>query len=54
MQEIGLPLTWKTWKVREFERDPSKSGNLPKKSGNWRQNSKSQGIHLSEIYFQPI
>ena len=30
-----------------------KSGNLPKKSGNLRQNSKSQGILLSEIHFQP-
>ena len=42
----GLPLTWKTWKpgkVREFQWDFSKSGNLPKKSENLRQNSKRQG-----------
>ena len=42
----GLPLTWKTGKpgkVREFQWDFSKSGNLPKKSENLRQNSKRQG-----------
>ena len=39
----GLPLTWKTWKSQEFERDLLKSGNLPKKSGTLRQNSKSHG-----------
>ena len=41
--DLPLPLTWKTWKSQGIRKRPLKIRDLPKKSGNLRQNSKSQG-----------